>query len=172
MALQMHQMGRQMTWSHDVRAFVLRYAVVNSYATCRSLGGARTGTMFDRQWGLMRRQFCTVAVPKPIHVVVRMPGRRACNHCNRGKTHYVCCGCGKWYHVRCFAVAHGVTGVVEVDVEEESQEAEEDGSEREEGEDDEEEESEEEGEEDEDKESEEEEESEEGEDEDMEEDEA
>ena len=30
MALQMRQMGRQMTWSHAVRAFVLRYAVVNA----------------------------------------------------------------------------------------------------------------------------------------------
>ena len=136
-----------------------RYAVVNAYATCRSLGGARTGTMFDWQWDLIRRRFCTVAVAKPIHVPVRMPGRRVCAHCNRGKTHYVCCGCGKWYHVGCFAVAHGVTGVVEADVEEEGDEAEEDGSEREESEDDTEEESEEEGEEDEEEESEEEEES-------------
>ena len=33
MALQMRQMGGQMTWSLAVRAFVLRYAVVNVYAT-------------------------------------------------------------------------------------------------------------------------------------------
>ena len=100
MALQMRQMGSQMTRSHAVRAFVLWYAVVNAYATCRSLRGARTGTMFDWQWDLIRRRFCTVAVAKPIHVPVRMPGRRVCTHCNRGKTHYDCCGCGKWYHVR------------------------------------------------------------------------
>ena len=171
MALHMRQMGRQMTWSHAVRAFVLRYDVVNAYATCRSLGGARTGTMFDWQWDLIRRRFCTVAVAKPIHVPVRMPGRRVCAHCNRGKTHYVCCGCGKWYHVGCFAVAHGVTGVVEADVEEEGDEAEEDGSEREESEDDTDEKSEVEGEEDEEEESEEEEERDGEEDEDMEDDE-
>ena len=105
--------------------------------------------MFDWQWDLIRRRCCRAAVAKPIHVRVRMPGRRVCTHCNRGKTHYVCCGCGKWYHV----VAHGVTGVVEADVEEESEEAEEDGIEREESEDDTEEESEEEGEEDEEEES-------------------
>ena len=99
------------------------------------------------------------------------PGRRVCTNCNRGKTHYVCCGCGKWYHVGCFAVAHGVTGVVEADVEEESEEAEEDGSEREDSEDDTEQESEEEGEEDEEEETEEEEESDGEEDEDMEDDE-
>ena len=61
MALEMRQMGRQMTWSHEVRAFVLRYAVVNAYATCRSLGeggGGQTGTMFDWQWGLIQRRFC------------------------------------------------------------------------------------------------------------------
>ena len=109
-----------------------------------------------------------MAVAKPIHVPVRMPGRWVCTHCNRGKTQYVFCGCGKWYHVGCFAMAHGVTGVVEADVEEESDEAEEDGSEREESEDDTEEESEEEGEEDEEEESEEEEESDGEEDEDME----
>ena len=76
-----------------------------------------------------------MAVAKPIHVPVRMPGRWVCTHCNRGKTQYVLCGCGKWYHVGCFAMAHGVTGVVEADVGE-SDEAEEDGSEREESEDD------------------------------------
>ena len=171
MALQMRQMGRQMTWSHAVRVFVLRYAVVNAYATCRSLGGAQTGTMFEWNRGLIPRRFCKAAGAKPIHVRVRMPGHRVCTHCNRGKTHYVCCGCGKWYHVGCFAVAHGVTGVVEADVEEESEEAEEDGREREESEDDTEEESEEEGEEDEVEESEEEEESDGEEDEDMEDDE-
>ena len=76
MALQMRQMGRQMTWSHAVHAFVLRYAVVNAYATCRSLGGAQTGTTFDWQWDLIRRRFCKVAVAKPIHVPMRMLGRR------------------------------------------------------------------------------------------------
>ena len=157
-----------MTWSHAVRACVLRYAVVNAYATCRSPGGPQTGTMFDWQWDLIRRHVCTVAVAKPIHVPVWIPGRRVCTHCNQGKTLYVCCGRGKGYRVGCFAVAHGVTGVVEADVEEESDEAEEDGSERERSEDDTEEESEDEDEEDEEEESEEEEESDGEEDEDME----
>ena len=173
MALQLPQMGRQMTRSHAVRAFVLWYAVVNAYTTCRSLWGARTGTMFDLQCDLMRRRFCKVAVRKPIKVPVRMPGRRVCNDCSWSKTHYVCGGCGKCYHVGCFAVADGLTGVVEADVEEGSEEAEEDGSEREQSEEDTEEESEEEGEEDEEEESQEEEEESDGEeDEDMEEDEA
>ena len=123
-------------------------------------------------WSLKVRVPCCADTPlfknAISHVPVRMPGRRVCAHCNRGKTHYVCCGCGKWYHVGCFAVAHGVTGVVEADVEEEGDEAEVDGSEREESEDDTEEESEEEGEEDEEEESEEEEESDGEEDEDME----
>ena len=87
MALQMRQMGRHMTWSHAVRAFVLRYAVVNAYATCWSLGRAQTGTMFEWQRDLIRRRFCKVVVAKPIHVPVRMPGHRVCNHCNRGKIH-------------------------------------------------------------------------------------
>ena len=32
-----------MTWTHAVRAFVLPYAVVNAYATCRSPGGGGMG---------------------------------------------------------------------------------------------------------------------------------
>ena len=43
MALQMRQMGRPRTWLHAVRAFVLLYAVLNAYATCRSLGGGPNG---------------------------------------------------------------------------------------------------------------------------------
>ena len=99
MALQMRQVRRQMTWSHALCVFVLRYAVVNAYATCRYLGRAQMGRMFEWQWDLIRRCFCTGAVAKPIHVPVRMPSRRVCNHCNRGQTHYVCCGRGGWYHV-------------------------------------------------------------------------
>ena len=38
MALQMRQVGRQMTWSHAVRAFMLRYAAGNAFATCKALG--------------------------------------------------------------------------------------------------------------------------------------
>ena len=59
--------GTQITWSYAVRAFVLRYAVVNAYATCRSLRGARTGTVFDWQWELIRCRCYKVAVAKPIH---------------------------------------------------------------------------------------------------------
>ena len=76
MALEMRQMGREMTWSLAVRAFVLRYAVVNAYAICRSLGGPQTGAMFDGQWDLIRHRFCTVAMAKPIHV----PVRRVCTN--------------------------------------------------------------------------------------------
>ena len=43
MALQLRQMGRETTWSHAVRAFDLRYAVVNVYATCRSPRGGGGG---------------------------------------------------------------------------------------------------------------------------------
>ena len=40
MALQMRQIGGRMTWLHAVCAFALQYAVVNAYATSRSLGAA------------------------------------------------------------------------------------------------------------------------------------
>ena len=152
-----------------MRAFVLRHAVVTAYATCRSLRGARTGTMFDWQWDL--------AYPAPLlYSDSGQAGPRASADAGPPGVRPLQPGQDPlrllWVRqVVCFAVAHGVTGVVEADVEEESDEAEEDGSEREESEDDTEEESEEEGEEDEEEESEEEEESDGEEDEDMEDDE-
>ena len=37
MALQMRQLGRQMTWTHDVRAFMVRYPAGNAFATAKAL---------------------------------------------------------------------------------------------------------------------------------------
>ena len=64
MALQMRQGGRQMTWAQAVRAFLLRYAVVNVFATCRQWGLCKeTTSMCEWQWqGLRRRYF---APPPP-----------------------------------------------------------------------------------------------------------
>ena len=57
MALQMRQVGRQMTWAHAVRAFVLWYAVVNAFATCRQLGLCKeTISMWEWQWQLLWRR--------------------------------------------------------------------------------------------------------------------
>ena len=38
MAMQMRQPGRQMTWSHFVCAFMVRYAAGNAFATAKALG--------------------------------------------------------------------------------------------------------------------------------------
>ena len=57
MALQMRRVGRRMTWAHTVRAFVLRYAVVNAFATCRQLGLCKeTTSMWEWQWQVLRRR--------------------------------------------------------------------------------------------------------------------
>ena len=45
------QVGRQMAWAHTVRAFVLRYAVVNAFATCRQLGLCKETTSMCRCTG-------------------------------------------------------------------------------------------------------------------------
>ena len=38
MALQMHQVGRQTTWSHAVHAFMLRSTAGNAFGACKALG--------------------------------------------------------------------------------------------------------------------------------------
>ena len=58
MALQMRQVGRQMTWAHAVRAFVLQYTVANAFATCRQLGLCKeTTSMWEWQWQVLRRRY-------------------------------------------------------------------------------------------------------------------
>ena len=58
MALQTRQMGRQMTWSQAVRAFMLRYAAGNAFATCKAfeLVDEKT-TMWEFQWDILKRRY-------------------------------------------------------------------------------------------------------------------
>ena len=87
----------------------------------------------------IKRRYCTTPVSMHIHMPVRMEGRCGCRWSKHGKTHFTCSACGKWYHVACFAVAHGVAGKEdseedaegerEEDEEEESEEDEEEESE-------------------------------------------
>ena len=112
-------------------------------------GGGQMGSMFHSQLDLIRRRFCNVGVPKPIHVPVRMPGLPGVQALQPGQDPLRLL----WLRqvVPCKVLCRGarLTRVVEADVEEESQEAEEDGGERDEmeaSEDDDEEESEQEGE--------------------------
>ena len=112
MALQMRLLGRQMSWSQAVRGFLLRYAAANAFATCRALERCRgTDSMWEWQWALLRRRYCTDAQPRRnIHVPVAGAQRRTCAHCGKGRTQYVCSGCPDTpLHVQCFAPAHGIT---------------------------------------------------------------
>ena len=114
MALQMRLLGRQMTmsWSQAVRGFLLPYAAANAFATCRALERCRgTDSMWEWQWALLCRRYCTDAQPRRnIHVPVAGAQRRTSAHCGKGRTQYVCSGCPDTpLHVQCFAPAHGIT---------------------------------------------------------------
>ena len=94
MALQMRQVGRQMTWAHAVRAFVLRYAVVNALATCRQLGLCKeTTSMWEWQWQVLQRRYFAQPLRQEVHVPVATQRRRVCHFCKRGRTGYECTGC-------------------------------------------------------------------------------
>ena len=80
MALQMRLLGRQMSWSQAVRGFLLRYAAANAFATCRTLERCRgTDSMWEWQWALLCRRYCTDVQPRRnIHVPVG--GAQRCNY--------------------------------------------------------------------------------------------
>ena len=83
-ALQMRQLGRQMTCSHDVRAFMLRYAAANAFTACKRLGLIDSGmSMWDFEWSiLMQRYFASFGVPavqpSAMHDLVKWSTRQPC----------------------------------------------------------------------------------------------
>ena len=57
MALQMRQLGRQMTWSHAVCAFMVRYAAGNAFATAKALELAdEKSTMWEFQLDILKQR--------------------------------------------------------------------------------------------------------------------
>ena len=112
MPLHTRLLGRQMSWSQAVQGFLLRYAAANTVATCRALEKCPCrDSICNWQWALLRRPCCTDAQPRRnIHVPVGGAQRRACAHCGKGRTQYVCSGClDTPLHVQCFAPAHGIS---------------------------------------------------------------
>ena len=118
MALQMRQLGRQMTWSHAVRAFMVRYAAGNAFATAKALGLVDDKTtMWDFQWDILKQRYFsgaefnnttpTAAVPT-VHAPKRFASRLLCTHCRKGSTRWACGACGKHMHIKCFGDAHDV----------------------------------------------------------------
>ena len=95
MALQMRLLGRQMSWLQAVQGFLPPYAAANAFAACRTLERCRgTDSMWEWQWALLQRRYCTDAQPRrTIHVPVGGAKRHACADCARGRTHYVCSRC-------------------------------------------------------------------------------
>ena len=58
MALQMRQLGRQMTWSHAVRVFMVRYAAGNAFATAKASGLVDDKTtMWEFQWDMLKQRY-------------------------------------------------------------------------------------------------------------------
>ena len=118
MALQMRQVGEQMTCSHTVRAFMVRCAARIAFATAKALGLADDKTtMLEFQWDILKRRYSsgaefnnttpTIAVPA-VHALKRFARRLLCMHCCGGTMRWACGACGKHMHIKCFGDAHGV----------------------------------------------------------------
>ena len=112
------QPGRQMTWSHAVLAFMVRYAAGNAFATAKALGLVDDKTtMWEFQWDILKQRYFsgaefnnttkTAAVPT-VHAPKRFASRLLCKHCRNGSTRWACGACGKHMHIECFEDTHDV----------------------------------------------------------------
>ena len=118
MAVQMRQLGSQMTWSRAVRAFMVRYAAGNAFATAKALRlEDEKTTIWEFQWDILKQRYFsgaefnnttpTVAVPT-VHAPNRFASRLLCTHCRSGSTRWACGTCGKHMQIKCFGDAHDV----------------------------------------------------------------
>ena len=118
MALQMRPLGRQMTGSHTVRAFMVRYAAGNAFATAKALGLVdEKSTMWEFQWDILKQRYFSgaefknmtpaAAVPT-VHGPKRFASCLLCTHCRNASTRWGCGACGKHMHMKCFGDAHDV----------------------------------------------------------------
>ena len=114
MALQLRELGRFRTWSKAVRAFILRYAMSNTFATCQVLHLLPPNTtMFEFQWTVMKERchlespsdLCTPS-PSVAHLIVCTDTALMCQGCSKGRPKTRCSACGVHLHVKCFAPYH------------------------------------------------------------------
>ena len=118
LALQMRQLGRQMTWSHAVRAFMVRYAAGNAFASAKAFGLVdEKTTMWEFQWDILwQRCFGgaefnntrPIAAVPTVHAPKFFASRLLCAHCRNGSTRWTCGACWKHVHIKCFRDVHDV----------------------------------------------------------------
>ena len=115
LALQHREVGRCSTWSQAARQFLIRYALVNAFATChtRRLIPHKESLLAFR-WACMKA-VCGQPLQQPVreaaHVPVRMEKRKSCQGVgcgSRGSTIWRCSACDCPLHIACFAAHHGV----------------------------------------------------------------
>lgn len=111
LALQHRELTRFRPWSQALRAFMLRYALVNAYTVCRMQGlFPWKSTMFEWQWGVLK----VLRPPQPskdvssVHYQKRPnpATARLCQGCRQGRTVYVCGPCDVPLHPHCFGAFH------------------------------------------------------------------
>ena len=110
LALQHREVGRFRSWSKALRAFVVRYAISNSFVACKSIDLIPENTsLWDFQLGFMHSVMPPMYVPpQEVHCPVKSPTRGTCKLCGK-RTCWVCKGCGVHLHVKnCFSAHHGL----------------------------------------------------------------
>jgi hypothetical protein len=108
MALQHRELGRFVNWAKAVRAFLLRYAVVNCHTVARLSGVAPADIpLWDFQFRMVEAFFPTIPIGpgNPVHCPEPSPVRTRCAACGTvARTR--CCSCGVQLHARMHADHH------------------------------------------------------------------
>ena len=110
LALHFREIQRFQTWSRALRAFVLRYGVVNTISTCKDLCLVPEETsLWDFQRMLLDDFFPEERfAKKEVHCIRATVKRGVCAYCKTGRVAWVCAACRVPLHTRCFAHYHGV----------------------------------------------------------------
>ena len=110
LALHFREIQRFQTWSRALRAFVLRYGVVNTISTCKDLCLVPEETsLLDFQRMLLDDFFPEERfAKKEVHCIRATVKRGVCAYCTTGRVAWVCAACCVPLHTRCFAHYHGV----------------------------------------------------------------
>ena len=95
MALEHRETGRFKSWTRALRAFLFRYAIVNTFTVCRLQGLIpKKKSLWDFQWDILEK---FVSPGHAVHTPVLVDTRGTCKVC-KGRTWFKCAHCDVHLH--------------------------------------------------------------------------
>ena len=95
MALEHRETGRFKSWTRALKAFLFRYAIVNTFTVCRLQGLIpKKKSLWDFQWDILEK---FVSPGHAVHTPVLVDTRGTCKVC-KGRTWFKCAHCDVHLH--------------------------------------------------------------------------